>query len=77
MRARRARADAWQTAVKARDAVMDEDVEPEPLSSAIVLAEDKKYYPSADEARGCARVHAAAARARAARGDMRRRRAAR
>jgi hypothetical protein len=30
---------------------MDEDAEPEPLSTAIVLAEDKKYYPSADEAR--------------------------
>ena len=30
---------------------MDEDAEPEPLSTAIVLAEDKKYYPSADEVR--------------------------
>ncbi len=31
---------------------MYEDEEPTPLSSAIVLAEDKKYYPSAEEARG-------------------------
>ena len=30
---------------------MDEDAEPEPLTTAIVLAEDKKYYPSADEVR--------------------------
>jgi U5 small nuclear ribonucleoprotein component len=37
---------------------MDEDAEPEPLSSAIVLAEDKKYYPSADEVRGSARLAA-------------------
>jgi hypothetical protein len=39
---------------------MYEDEEPTPLSSAIVLAEDKKYYPSAEEARGsvAARVSA-------------------
>lgn len=50
---------------QARDAsTMDEDAEPEPLSSAIVLAEDKKYYPSADEVRGSARLQRSACRRR-------------
>jgi hypothetical protein len=38
---------------------MYEDEEPTPLSSAIVLAEDKKYYPSAEEARAASQQRAA------------------
>ena len=56
LRARAAHTDVRVAAAEqARAEPMQQDEEePAPLSTAIVLAEDKKYYPSAEEVRVCA-----------------------